>query len=310
MKRVRVAVRSRFIDQVSPCLELDSAKNEIIVALERDSKRTNGKSHVIITFHLETRAQVLEEDVGAKMERVTVSKLNLVDLAGSERILKTSSTGEVLKEAKYINKSLSFLEQVVVALGDKRREHVPYRQSKLTHILKDSLGGNCNTLMLACIWPAQCHLEQTLSTLKFAVRMMRVKNKPIVNDTPTADTAILQEYKREIQMLRQELSMQYQIMTTNIPAPVNGFEPYSDQMKQAIRESMKLYVRTGDQKHIRIHSVRHATTMMETLRDMIVSSSSGSITASAKVSNNFRRISHQQSLPEEEEGEEEDGNDD
>jgi kinesin family member 6/9 len=80
---------------------------------------------------------------------------------------KTGSVGSVQKEASYINKSLSFLEQVVVALTHSKRDHIPYRQSKLTFILKDSLGGNCHTFMIACAWQHHQHMLETLSTLRF-----------------------------------------------------------------------------------------------------------------------------------------------
>merc|ERR1719487_175710 len=81
------------------------------------------------------------------------------------------------KESMYINQSLTYLEQCVVALAKKGSgAHVPYRQTKLTNVLKDSLGGNCNTLMFACIWGESAHLEETISTLRLASRMMRVQN--------------------------------------------------------------------------------------------------------------------------------------
>ena len=102
------------------------------------------------------------------------SKLRLVDLAGSERVRRTGSAGETLTEAKYINRSLAFLEQVVIALGEDVRDHVPYRSSKLTHILKDCLGGNSLTLLIANIWPAVEHVDQTLSTMSFASRIRQV----------------------------------------------------------------------------------------------------------------------------------------
>jgi kinesin family protein 6/9 len=102
-----------------------------------------------------------------------------VDLAGSERLEKTASVGSVRREAQAINKSLSFLEQVVVALLEKGRDHVPYRQSKLTHMLKDALGGHCRTRMIACVWSDADHVDETLSTLRFATRMMRVKTTPV-----------------------------------------------------------------------------------------------------------------------------------
>jgi kinesin family protein 6/9 len=143
-------------------------------------------------------------------EKVITSKLNFVDLAGSERVKKTGSTGIILKEANYINKSLTFLEQVVVALTDKKKsrgkDHIPYRQSKLTHLLKDSIGGNCRTVMIATVWPEDNHLNETLSTLNFARRMMNVVNEASVNiqlDT----SALLRKYAKEIKELKQELAM-------------------------------------------------------------------------------------------------------
>ena len=86
-------------------------------------------------------------------EKVITSKLHLVDLAGNERTKKTNAEGLAMKEAAYINRSLSFLEQVVVSACDKKRDHVPYRQSKLTNLLKNSIGGNCRTILVANVWP-------------------------------------------------------------------------------------------------------------------------------------------------------------
>ncbi|KAJ1515968.1 Kinesin-like protein kif9 [Coelomomyces lativittatus] len=136
---------------------------------------TSSRSHTVFTVYLESKSRL---DSSAD---VIFSKLNLVDLAGSERVAKTNSTGKTLKEATFINKSLSFLEQVILALADKKREHIPYRQSKLTNVLRDSLGGNCNTMMIANIWGEASHIEETVSTLRFATRMMCVTNEPVIN---------------------------------------------------------------------------------------------------------------------------------
>lgn len=87
-----------------------------------------------------------------------------MDLAGSERLGKTQSQGNIQVEATYINKSLTFLEQVVISLGDPHRDHVPYRQSKLTHVLKDSLGGKSNMLLIANVWGEAEQIEETVST--------------------------------------------------------------------------------------------------------------------------------------------------
>ena len=139
------------------------------------ANKTSSRSHAIFTIHLESRSTI------ESSEKVIHSKLHLVDLAGSERIKKTGAEGLTLKEASYINKSLSFLEQVVVSTCDKTRDHVPYRQCKLTNMLKNSVGGNCKTILIANIWPEARHIEETISTLRFATRMMKVTNVPQIN---------------------------------------------------------------------------------------------------------------------------------
>ncbi len=162
--------------------------------------KASSRSHCVFTVHIESRSRVESSD------KVIYSKLHLVDLAGSERTKKTGSVGVTLKEATFINKSLSFLEQVVVALCDKKRDHIPYRQSRLTNLLRDSLGGNCKTLMVANIWPEGNHLEETISTLKFATRMMRVSNEAIINIQ--LDPHLLSKrYEKEVRDLKQELAM-------------------------------------------------------------------------------------------------------
>lgn len=126
--------------------------------------------------------------------------MHLVDLAGNERTKKLDASDRV-KEANYINKSLTFLEQVVVASCDSKMHHVPYRQSKLTNLLKNSIGGNCQTVMIANIWPEEAYLEETISTLKFAGRMMRVQNEPKVNELQDPQL-LLKKYNREVRELK------------------------------------------------------------------------------------------------------------
>jgi kinesin family protein 6/9 len=155
----------------------------------------SSRSHTVFTLHIESRSRVESSD------KVINSKLHLVDLAGSERTKKTGSSGITLKEATFINKSLSFLEQVVIALSSSTRDHIPYRQSRLTNLLRDSLGGNCKTVMVANIWPEGSHLEETVSTLKFATRMMRVSNDASVNVTLDKHLMI-KRYEKEIRDLK------------------------------------------------------------------------------------------------------------
>lgn len=105
----------------------------------------------------------------------------MVDLAGSERVSKSQAEGSVLTEAKHINLSLSYLEQVIIALNQKAKNktkgHIPYRNSLLTTFLKDSLGGNCKTAMIATISGDRYNLDETLSTLRFAQRVKLVENE-------------------------------------------------------------------------------------------------------------------------------------
>ena len=195
-------------------LSLHTCSNEeeaLSLLFEGDTNRTvsqhelnknSSRSHCIFTLHVESKSRV------ESTEKVHVSKLNLVDLAGSERTKKTGSSGITLKEASFINKSLSFLEQVVVAVCDRHRGHVPYRQSKLTNLLKDSIGGNCKTLMIANIWPEASNLEETISTCKFATRMMSVSNQAVVNINQDPEV-LLKKYEIEIRDLKHELNQTY-----------------------------------------------------------------------------------------------------
>ena len=167
---------------------------------EHHLNKASSRSHCVFTMYIQSRSRVESQD------KVTYSKLHLVDLAGSERTKKTGSEGLTLKEATFINKSLSFLEQVVLALCERKRDHIPYRQAKLTNILRDSIGGNCKTLMVANVWAEPTHIEETISTLKFATRMMRVSNEAIVNVT-LDPTLQIKRYEKEIRDLKQELAM-------------------------------------------------------------------------------------------------------
>ena len=123
-----------------------------------------------------------------------VGKLNLVDLAGSERVNVTGATGKRLEESKSINQSLSALGNVIGALTQQKiRTHIPYRDSKLTRILEDSLGGNCKTTMIAMISPSYDSFNESLSTLKFATRAKKVKNEAKINEDMD-NKALLRKY--------------------------------------------------------------------------------------------------------------------
>ncbi|VDL62341.1 unnamed protein product [Nippostrongylus brasiliensis] len=155
--------------------------------MNKDSSR----SHSIFTVYVE-----------GMMENgsIRTGKLNLVDLAGSERQSKTGATGDRFKEATKINLSLSALGNVISALVDGKSKHIPYRDSKLTRLLQDSLGGNTKTIMIACISPSDNNYDETLSTLRYANRAKNIKNKPKINEDPK--DALLREYQEEIERLK------------------------------------------------------------------------------------------------------------
>ncbi|KAM6912811.1 uncharacterized protein FYW49_011245 [Xenentodon cancila] len=165
---------------------------------ETPTNQASTRSHCIFTVHLCRR-----EPGSATLRR---SKLHLVDLAGSDRVSKTGLNGVLLTEAKYINLSLHHLEQVIIALSEKNRSHIPYRNSMLTSVLRDSLGGNCMTTMIANIAVEKRNLDESISTCRFAQRVALIKNEAVLNEE--LDPALLiARLKREIQSLREELAV-------------------------------------------------------------------------------------------------------
>ncbi|XP_060106717.1 kinesin-like protein KIF3C [Heteronotia binoei] len=158
----------------------------------------SSRSHAIFVITVEC------SEIGPDGEdHIRVGKLNLVDLAGSERQSKMGTQGERPKEASKINLSLSALGNVISALVDGKSTHIPYRDSKLTRLLQDSLGGNAKTIMVATLGPASHSYDESLSTLRFANRAKNIKNKPRVNEDPK-DT-LLREFQEEITRLKAQL---------------------------------------------------------------------------------------------------------
>ncbi|XP_055627378.1 kinesin-like protein Klp98A isoform X2 [Toxorhynchites rutilus septentrionalis] len=166
---------------------------------------TSSRSHAIFTITF-VQARYLND-----MPSETVSKIHLVDLAGSERANATGATGQRLKEGAHINKSLVTLGSVISALAEqtnpthnKRVLYIPYRDSILTWLLKDSLGGNSKTIMIAAISPADVNYSETLSTLRYANRAKNIINKPTINEDP--NVKLIRELREEIYKLKMMLS--------------------------------------------------------------------------------------------------------
>uniref|UniRef100_A0A8C7MJS6 Kinesin-like protein n=1 Tax=Oncorhynchus kisutch TaxID=8019 RepID=A0A8C7MJS6_ONCKI len=184
-------------------------KNEIYQILERGSAKRktastlmnaySSRSHSVFSVTIHMKEITIEGE-----ELVKIGKLNLVDLAGSENIGRSGAVDKRAREAGNINQSLLTLGRVITALVEKR-PHVPYRESKLTRILQDSLGGRTKTSIIATVSPASINLEETLSTLEYANRAKNIMNKPEVNQKLTKRT-LIKEYTEEIERLKRDLA--------------------------------------------------------------------------------------------------------
>ncbi|KAM7438087.1 Kinesin-related protein 12 [Porites harrisoni] len=162
----------------------------------------SSRSHSMLTVYIDIESNDSGDASGYPV--VKHGKLSLVDLAGSERVKETKSVGGTFTESQNINKSLLTLGNCISALSDPRKKggHIPYRDSKLTKLLADSLGGDGITLMIACISPSSYVVQDTLNTLRYAHRAKRIKNKPVVHMDPKEK--LILNLKREIKLLRTE----------------------------------------------------------------------------------------------------------
>lgn len=162
---------------------LEGSKNRKVGSheLNKDSSR----SHSIFTVYVISESLSEDSQIVKKY-----GKVSLVDLAGSERLKESKSQGDMIKETGNINKSLFMLGKVISILTEKRevnsgnkKIHVPYRDSKLTMLLSDSLGGKAKTILIACVSPSSAYADETLSTINYATRAMNIQNKPIIQVT-------------------------------------------------------------------------------------------------------------------------------
>ncbi|XP_035992427.1 kinesin-like protein kif7 [Fundulus heteroclitus] len=192
------------LDEVLSLLETgNTARHTGATQMNPNSSR----SHTIFTLYMDQRrgSSRLYGTAGGSGPQVLSSKFHFVDLAGSERILRTGNTGERLKESIQINSGLLALGNVIGALGDPKRKgsHIPYRDSKITRILKDSLGGNSKTLMIACISPSSSDFDESLNTLNYATRARNIQNRAMVNCKGEPDR--VEGLEQQIKALRRAL---------------------------------------------------------------------------------------------------------
>lgn len=183
-------------DEVYQILERGAAKRKTASTL---MNAYSSRSHSVFSVTIHMKEITLDGE-----ELVKIGKLNLVDLAGSENIGRSGAVDKRAREAGNINQSLLTLGRVITALVEKR-PHIPYRESKLTRILQDSLGGRTKTSIIATVSPSSSNLEETLSTLEYASRAKNIMNKPEVNQKLTKRT-LIKEYTEEIERLKRDLA--------------------------------------------------------------------------------------------------------
>ena len=245
--------RGIYIDNLSEWVVRSSS--DIYTLLEKGTENRatsstgmneiSSRSHAIFIITVEQMTSVKENDNYS----TKISKLNLVDLAGSERTKVTGAKGKQLEESKRINKSLSALGNVINALTElKGVIHIPYRDSKLTRLLEDSLGGNCKTTMITMISPCQDFISETLSSLSFAKRAKRIKNKPKINEEINHN-ALIKQYEIQLKNLRNELKKKNEILEKN--TFMKEVEQLNEDKKNIINQleqTSQMYYKERDEK--------------------------------------------------------------
>ena len=208
------------VSSAEDCLMLIAKGNKVRATSATNLNERSSRSHTVISLEIITTTLTKNHSNDKGIDDMTkIGKINLVDLAGSERVKMSGAQGHVLEEAKQINKALTVLGDVLNTLskfyieekgrsGQDKPPHVPYRNSKLTMLLKDSLGGNAKTMMIATIRRSSLYYQQSLTSLRYAARTRHIKCSPILNISNNDDsnnTNSMQKALSEVTRLRQQL---------------------------------------------------------------------------------------------------------
>jgi len=238
------------------------SKMDVYNILEKGSKKRqtaatlmnahSSRSHTVFTVTVHIKESSVEGE-----ELLKIGKLNLVDLAGSENIGRSGALDKRAREAGNINQSLLTLGRVITCLVE-RAPHIPYRESKLTRLLKDSLGGRTKTSIIATVSPSAMNLEETLSTLDYAHRAKDITNKPEVNQK-LSKRAVLKEYTEEIERLRKDLMANRERNGVYI-----ANENYAEMLSQIESQSQEITEKIGQIKALKEEMDKHQEMFEET----------------------------------------------
>lgn len=242
------------VNDADAVLKLIDEGNRVRQVAETKMNARSSRSHSCFTIKVEQHKEE-ETKVGTQTQKTTTNvaaKINLVDLAGSERADKTGASGATLREGASINKSLMTLGLVISELVKGGSKHIPYRDSQLTRLLQESLGGNSITVMLAAISPADDNFDETLSTLQFADRAKKIKNTAKKNQD--VNQAIIEELRDEIEELRKQLEEARRGGGGAAATPVSGAGSSGD-LSDAAKAAESERVRALEEK---IQALSHA----------------------------------------------------
>lgn len=216
-------------EEISDILDKGNSNRTVAATM---MNATSSRAHTVLTICF---TQITYDESGKPFNRKQ-SNINLVDLAGSERASKTGATGDTLKEGSNINKSLSTLGRVITTLAKRAsgqtKDIIPYRESSLTRILQNALGGNSKTTMIAAISPATFNIEETISTLRYADQVKAIKNQAIVNETP--QEKLIRELKEE--NLRLKAMVEGKMPDSMAGGPDEDSEALREQYERQIEE--------------------------------------------------------------------------
>uniref|UniRef100_A0A671Y857 Kinesin family member 13B n=1 Tax=Sparus aurata TaxID=8175 RepID=A0A671Y857_SPAAU len=245
----RLAVAS-YKDIESLMSEGNKSRTVAATNMNEESSRSHAVFNIILTHTL--------KDLQSGTSGEKVSRLSLVDLAGSERAAKTGAAGERLKEGSNINKSLTTLGLVISALAEQgtaknKNKFVPYRDSVLTWLLKDCLGGNSRTAMVATVSPAADNYEETLSTLRYADRAKNIVNHAVVNEDPNA--RIIRELREEVEKLRDQLTQAESLKAPDLKDRLEESEKLIQEMTITWEEKLRKTEEVAQERQKQLESL-------------------------------------------------------
>lgn len=277
-KRIAVTnLLSRKLNSVEEVMELILLGNLNRTCSPTEANAASSRSHAVLQINV-----ILRERTASLSEEHTFATLSIIDLAGSERAAATKNRGATLNEGANINKSLLALGNCINALCDpRRRNHVPYRNLKLTRLLKFSLGGNCKTVMIVCISPLSQHYDETLNTLKYADRAKEIKTK-LIRNRHNLDRHVgsylkmITEQKQEIEELRAReaiailnaLKKQSSAMDKCMDAIADNIESLQKNLDKQVHEKWKKYFHLAKRKLLLLRN-NDLCILMDHLREII-----------------------------------------